>query len=89
MLSFLLITFAVINLVTFITFGIDKYRAKSAKGAHRIPERVLLIMAAIGGSIGALLAMRIWRHKTLHAKFKYGVPAILVVQVAITTYLLI
>jgi uncharacterized membrane protein YsdA (DUF1294 family) len=83
------IALVVMNLVAFITYGIDKYKSKRATGARRVPERVLLIIAALGGSIGALIAMHIWRHKTKHAKFKYGVPAILLIQVAIAIYLFV
>lgn len=89
MLHFAIITLVVLNLATFIVYGIDKLKSKSKKGARRISERVLLILAAIGGSIGALLAMRTFRHKTQHVKFKYGVPAILILQVALAIYLLV
>ena len=54
----------VINVVTFLVYGIDKWKAK--KGSWRISEATLLILAAIGGSIGALLGMKIWHHKTMH-----------------------
>ena len=54
------------NLLTFVTYGIDKYKARHKK--WRIPEATLLLLAALGGSIGALLAMRVFRHKTLHRK---------------------
>ena len=53
-----------INVVTFLVYGIDKWKAK--KGSWRISEATLLILAAIGGSIGALLGMKIWHHKTMH-----------------------
>ena len=69
------------NLLTFVTYGIDKYKARHKK--WRIPEATLLLLAALGGSIGALLAMRVFRHKTQHKKFRYGVPALLLVQLAI------
>lgn len=74
-----------INLITFIVYGIDKYKAKKAK--WRIPEATLLLMAAIGGSIGAWLGMKVWHHKTLHKKFKYGIPAILLLQIIAIIYL--
>ena len=70
-----------INVVTFFLYGIDKWRAKHSK--WRIEESTLLWWAAFGGSIGALLGMKAWHHKTLHRKFKYGVPAILIAQVAV------
>lgn len=71
-----------INLVTLIMYGIDKLEAKHSK--WRIPEATLLIFAAVGGSIGALCGMKLFHHKTLHKKFKCGVPAILLAQIAIT-----
>lgn len=77
--------FLAINLITFIVYGIDKYKAKKAKS--RISEATLLLMAAIGGSIGAWLGMKAWHHKTLHKKFKYGIPAILLLQIIAIIYL--
>ena len=64
-----------INAVAFIVYGIDKYKAKKAK--WRIPEATLLLLAVLGGSIGAWMGMKVWHHKTMHKKFKYGIPAIL------------
>ena len=75
-----------VNIVTFLLYGIDKYKAK--KGKWRISEATLLTMAAIGGSIGAWAGMRLWHHKTMHKKFKYGIPVILILQVALAVYLL-
>ena len=74
-----------INAVAFIVYGIDKYKARKAK--WRISEATLLSLAVIGGSIGAWTGMRVWRHKTMHKKFKYGIPAILLMQIALMTYL--
>ncbi len=72
------------NLLTFVIYGIDKHKARHNR--WRIPEATLLLLAALGGSIGALLAMRAFRHKTQHKKFRYGVPAILLVQLAIAAF---
>ena len=74
-----------INAVTFIVYGIDKYKAKKAK--WRISEATLLLLAVLGGSIGAWMGMKVWHHKTMHKKFKYGIPAILLIQNALMTYL--
>ena len=74
-----------INVVTFIVYGIDKYKAKKAK--WRIPEATLLLLAVLGGSIGARMGMKVWHHKTMHKKFKYGIPAILLIQIALMAYL--
>ena len=67
-----------INIFTFAAYALDKYKA--VDHAWRIPERTLILLAAIGGSVGALSAMYIVRHKTKHNKFRIGVPAILVIQ---------
>ena len=74
-----------INAVAFIMYGIDKYKAKKAK--RRISEATLLLLAVLGGSIGAWMGMKVWHHKTMHKKFKYGIPAILLIQIALMTYL--
>jgi uncharacterized membrane protein YsdA (DUF1294 family) len=66
---------------TFLTYGIDKWKAK--KSLWRIREASLLGLAVLGGSIGAWLGMKVWHHKTMHKKFKYGIPLILVVQIVI------
>ena len=75
-----------VNIATFFLYGIDKYKAK--KNKWRISEATLLTMAAIGGSIGAWAGMRLWHHKTMHKKFRYGIPMIIIVQVALAVYLL-
>ncbi|MDD7439825.1 DUF1294 domain-containing protein [Prevotellamassilia timonensis] len=74
-----------INAVTFIVYGIDKYKAKKAK--WRISEATLLLLAVLGGSVGAWVGMKVWHHKTMHKKFKYGIPAILLIQIALMAYL--
>jgi uncharacterized membrane protein YsdA (DUF1294 family) len=77
----------VLNAITFFVYGIDKWKAK--KGKWRISEATLLILAIIGGSFGALLGIKVWHHKTMHKKFKYGVPAIIVLQlIAVAAYYL-
>ena len=74
-----------VNLATFLLSGSDKYKAK--KNRWRIPEATLLTVAAIGGSIGAWAGMRVWHHKTMHKKFKYGIPVIIIMQIALVVYL--
>ena len=66
LLHIALIYLAVINVVTFFMYGVDKWKAKRSK--WRIPEATLLLMAVLGGSIGAWLGMKVWHHKTLHKK---------------------
>lgn len=68
-----------INAITFIIYRIDKLKAK--KGKWRTPEACLLGLAVIGGSIGAYLGIKVWHQKTLHKKFKYGIPAIIILQI--------
>ena len=86
LLHIALIYLAVINVVTFFIYGIDKWKAKKSK--WRIRETSLLGLALLGGSIGAWLGMKVWHHMTLHKKFKYGVPAIIIVQLALIGYIL-
>jgi uncharacterized membrane protein YsdA (DUF1294 family) len=75
-----------LNLLTFIIYGIDKFKAKKAK--WRIPESTLLLLAVFGGSIGAWLGLQVWHHKTQHKKFYIGIPMILTLQVIATIYIL-
>ena len=82
-----LLYLAVINVVTFFMYGIDKWKAKKSK--WRIRETALLGLAVLGGSIGAWLGMKVWHHKTQHKKFKYGVPAIIIIQLALIVYFII
>lgn len=85
MIDFLLFLFViylvVINLFSFFLYGIDKWKAKRSK--WRITEDTLIRLAVVGGSLGAWLGMKVWHHKTLHAKFKYGVPLILLAQITL------
>ena len=76
----------VFNIVTFLVYGIDKWKAK--QGSWRISEATLLILAVIGGSIGAFIGMKVWHHKTMHKKFKYGLPLILLGQIALIDLIL-
>ena len=87
LLHVVLIYLAVINVVTFFEYGIDKWKAKKSK--WRIRETALLGLAVLGGSVGAWLGMKIWHHKTQHKKFKYGVPAIIIIQLALIVYFII
>ena len=87
MQKIIIIYLVVINVVTFFMYGIDKWKARKAK--WRIREAALLGLAVLGGSVGAWLGMRAWHHKTLHKKFRYGVPAIIVIQLLLVGYLLL
>ena len=70
-----------INIATFSAFGADKRRAR--RESWRIPEKTLFLLSLLGGSAGALLGMRVFHHKTLHRSFRYGIPAILILQILI------
>ena len=85
MTNVLLYYLIVINIVTFLIYGIDKRKAK--QGSWRISGAFLMILAVIGGSIGALLGMKVWHHKTMHKKFKYGLPLILLAQIALIYFI--
>ncbi len=76
-----------VSIVTFFVFGIDKWKAK--RGARRVRERTLFLLAAVGGSIGAWLGMKVWHHKTLHKSFRFGIPAIFILQVTLVVGLFI
>ncbi len=75
----------VVNLIGFALMGIDK--RKAVKGAFRVPEATLFVVALIGGSIGSLFGMYTFRHKTRKWYFVYGMPVILFLQLAITIIL--
>ena len=87
MQQMIIIYLVVINVVTFFMYGIDKWKARKAK--WRIREAALLGLAVLGGSVGAWLGMRVWHHKTLHKKFRYGVPAIIIIQLLLLGCLLL
>ncbi len=74
-----------INVTAFIMYGIDKNKAK--KHRWRIPEATLIGVAVIGGSVGALIGMQFFRHKTKHPKFYIGVPLIIILQILAMIFL--
>ena len=81
-----LLWLAVINLVAFVLMAADKSRAKR-QGARRIPEKTLFLSALLGGSVGAILGMQLFRHKTKHWYFVWGMPLILIAQIALALWL--
>ena len=78
--------FLAINVLTFAVYGVDKWKAR--QGRWRVPEATLLGLAALGGSVGAWVAMQLFRHKTKKNKFRYGVPIMFVLQLAAVLYFL-
>ena len=81
----IIIYLVIVNVIGFLMMGADKSRAR--RKAWRIPEAHLFIVALIGGSVGAILGMYIFRHKTRHWYFVWGLPIILVIQIALITVL--
>ena len=80
----------VMNLITFFVFGIDKWKAKRKRtheSTRRVPEKTLFLLSILGGSVGALLGMRVWHHKTLHRSFRIGIPLILILQIVLPAWL--
>ena len=82
----------VMNLVTFLVFGLDKWKAKRKvknEAVRRVPEKTLFLLSILGGSLGALLGMKAFHHKTLHKTFRFGIPIILALQILIPLALLL
>lgn len=80
-ITLLLVYFIAVNIIGLFLMGLDKYKAK--KRLWRIPESTLFIIAIIGGSIGSIMGMYLFRHKTRHWYFVYGLPAILIIQIGL------
>ena len=76
---------AAVNLAAFALMGLDKRRAR--RGAWRISEKALFLPAVLGGALGGLLGMRVFHHKTKHWYFRFGMPALLIVQVILAGWL--
>jgi len=86
MITYFIYTYLILNLATLVCFGLDKWFA--VKKQWRIPESTLLLLALLGGSIGALVAMQFFHHKTKKKRFSIGIPIMLIVQFAILGYAL-
>lgn len=74
-----------VNLLALVLYGVDKLKARNR--GRRISERTLLFIAFLGGSLGAWLGMKLWRHKTLHWQFAVGIPLMLALHVALALYI--
>lgn len=83
---YILIYILGMNIVGFAAMGIDKSRAR--RGAWRIPEATLFLFAILGGSVGSILGMKVFRHKTQKSAFYIGMPVILIIQILLLVYLL-
>ena len=86
-MKYLVIYLCIINVLSFLFMLVDK--RKAIKNAWRIPERTLLSLCALGGSLGGLLAMKLVRHKTKHLRFSIGIPVMLVIHIFALIYLYI
>ena len=86
-INVVIIYLLIINLITFFTMGIDKLKAK--RGSRRIPEKTLFYLVLLGGGIGGILAMYIFRHKNRKSRFFIGFPAILIIEIAIFITILV
>ena len=86
-MKLVLIYLLIINAAGFLLMLVDKYKAR--KNLWRIPERTLITVAVLGGSIGSLLGMHIVRHKTQHPKFTLGIPLILAAQLVALTWIIV
>ena len=87
MITYLLYYLAFVNFLLFVLMGVDKAKAK--RGSRRFPEATLFFLAVVGGSLGGLLGMAAFRHKTLHKSFRIGFPVILIAQLALAGYLIL
>ena len=85
-LTILTIYLIFMNLLAFLLMGLDKSKAR--RNQWRIPEKTLFLSAILGGSIGAILGMQVFRHKTKHASFRIGMPCILILQLGLAVYIL-
>ena len=83
----ILIYLLLMNIAGFVMMGLDK-RFSKIQGKRRIPENTLLSTAFIGGALGSYLGMKLFHHKTLHNKFRYGIPAIIAVHILLVLFLL-
>ena len=85
-LTILTIYLIFMNLLAFLLMGLDK--AEARRNRWRIPEKTLFLSSILGGSIGAILGMQVFRHKTKHASFRIGMPCILIAQLGLAVYIL-
>ena len=85
MIKWLIYYELIVNLLAFVLFGVDKYKAK--RGQWRISEWRLMLLSLFGGGVGALFGMYVWRHKTQHKLFVIGVPLLVILHFALLYYL--
>ena len=86
MIWLILIYTAIMSLIAFAAFGLDKYKAKTNR--WRISEKTLFLLALLGGGVGAYLGMKVFHHKTRHKQFAIGLPLIMIVQLGLIPFLI-
>lgn len=86
MIWLILIYTAIMSLIAFAAFGIDKYKAKTNR--WRISEKTLFLLALLGGGVGAYLGMKVFHHKTRHKQFAIGLPLIMIIQLGLIAFLI-
>ncbi len=87
MVLFLLTYYAVLSFLTFLLFGVDKWKARNHQ--WRIPETRLYLLSVLGGAAGAFIGMYLFRHNTQHAKFIWGIPFLLITHTVLLIYLIV
>lgn len=83
----IIIYLLIINLLSFLSMGIDKWKAK--RGAWRIPEQTLISLVLLGGGIGGIIGMYLFKHKTKKPRFYIGFPVILILEIIISIYIMV
>ena len=86
MIWLILIYTAIMSLIAFAAFGLDKYKAKTNR--WRISEKTLFLLALLGGGVGAYLGMKVFHHKTRHKQLAIGLPLIMIVQLGLIPFLI-
>lgn len=83
---YIILYMLILNIYSFVIMGTDKW--KSSRNGWRTPEKRFFACASVGGAAGIYLGMRVFHHKTLHNKFRYGIPALLLLNIIIYAFLL-
>lgn len=85
LIELLLLYLAAVNVLAFVLYGVDKFKAR--QGRWRISEATLLLTAVLGGALGAWVGMQLWHHKTLHPHFRYGLPFLVLAWLVLLTWI--
>lgn len=85
LIELLLLYLAAVNVLAFVLYGVDKFKAR--QGRWRISEATLLLTAVLGGALGAWVGMQLWHHKTLHPRFRYGLPLLVLAWLVLLTWI--